>query len=202
LAVSAWGLQQKKDWRCAAQAFDFPSFKSRLALLGKRLRLDFVFTKHAHPAYADGCCFTIEIDGRGCGRLGEVASGFRRGYKLEQPVFAAEIDLPALVGAVSEKRFRAMNRFPAVRRDFTFLMAKTVSFEELSACLERLRPETLENFELTDVFQGPSVPADKVSFSLGFTYRAQERTLTGDEVNGIHLEFTARLAEQLHLIQR
>jgi phenylalanyl-tRNA synthetase beta chain len=93
-------------------------------------------------------------------------------------------------------------RFPAVRRDFTFLMAKTVTVEDLRAGLERLRPEALESFELTDVFQGPSVPADKVSFSMGFTYRAQDRTLTGDEVNGIHLEFTRKMVEQLHLIQR
>lgn len=202
LSISAFGLQNKKDWRCAEQVFDFPFFKSQLALLGKRLRLDFAFKKQAHQAYTDGCCFAIEIDGRCCGRLGEVAPGLRRHYKLERPVFAAEIDLTALVGEVSEKRFRVMKRFPAVRRDFTFLMAKTVSYEELGACLERLRPEALESFELTDVFQGPSVPADQVSFSMGFTYRAQDRTLTGDEVNGIHLEFTAKMVEQLHLIQR
>jgi len=202
LALSAFGLQQNKDWRCAEQVFDFPLFKSLLAMLGRRLRLDFAFKKHAHPAYVDACCFAIEIDGRRCGQLGEVAPEFCRYYKLEQPVFAAEIDLPALVGEVSEKRFRVMKRFPAVRRDFTFLMAKTVRYEELSACLERLRPEALESFDLTDVFQGATVPADKVSFSMGFTYRAQDRTLTGDEVNGIHLEFTGKLVEQLHLIQR
>ena len=71
-----------------------------------------------------------------------------------------------------------------------------------SACLERLRPEALESFELTDVFQGPSIPADKVSFSMAFTYRAGDRTLTGDEVNGIHQEFVKKMVEQLHLIQR
>ena len=60
----------------------------------------------------------------------------------------------------------------------------------------------LESFELTDVFRGAAVPADKVSFSMGFTYRAQERTLTGDEVNAVHLEFIGKLAAQLGLIQR
>ncbi len=136
------------------------------------------------------------------GRCGEVRPDFCRFYKLDKPVFAAEIDLSPLFGQVREDRFQWWTRFPAVRRDFTFLMAKNVSYEELQACLERVRPAALESFELTDVFQGPSVPADKVSFSLGFTYRSQERTLTGDEVNGIHRELTKDLAEQLHLIQR
>ena len=66
-----------------------------------------------------------------------------------------------------------------------------------ATCLERLRPEALESFELTDVFQGPSIPADKVSFSMAFTYRAGDRTLTGDEVNGIHQELVKKMVEQI-----
>jgi phenylalanyl-tRNA synthetase beta chain len=202
LAVSAYGLRQKKDWRCREAAFDFSYFKSLLAMLGRRLRLDLAFKKNAHPAYADSCCFAIEIDGRRCGQSGEVKPEFCRFYKLDKPVFAAEIDLPQLFHAVQENRFQMWKRFPAVRRDFTFLMAKTVSYEDLRACLERLRPETLESFELTDVFQGPSIPADKVSFSMAFTYRAGDRTLTGDEVNAIHQDVVKKMVEQLHLIQR
>ena len=202
LAVSAYGLLQKKDWCLPGQAVDFPWFKSLLAQLGRRLRLDLAFRSGTHPAFAAACCFAIEAGGRPCGWCGEVVPGFREFYKLDQPVFAAEIDLAALVAGAGENRFRAWNRFPAVRRDFTFLMAKAVRYEELSACLERLRPGVLESYELTDVFRGSSIPADKVSFSLAFTYRSQERTLTGDEVNGIHQELTKELVEQLHLIQR
>jgi len=202
LAVSAYGCQQKKDWRQAEQNFDFPLFKSLLALLGKRLRLALVFKRSAHPAFAGSCCFAVEADGRPCGWCGEIAPGFSRLYKLEKPVFAAEFDLAALIATVGESRFRMWKRFPAVRRDFTFLMAQAVSYEELSSRIEGSRPDVLENFELTDVFRGDSIPADKVSFSMGFTYRAQDRTLTGDEVNAVHQEFIAKLVEQLGLIQR
>jgi phenylalanyl-tRNA synthetase beta chain len=202
LAISAYGLQQKGDWRCREEAFDFSYFKSLLALLGRRLRLEFAFKKHSHPAYVDSCCFAMEIDGRRCGLSGEVKPEFCRYYKLDKPVFAAEIDLPQLFREVKANRFQMWKRFPAVRRDFTFLIAKTVSYEDLCACLGRLRPEVLENFELTDVFQGPSIPADKVSFSMAFTYRAGDRTLTGEEVNASHQEFVKKMVEQLHLIQR
>jgi phenylalanyl-tRNA synthetase beta subunit len=37
---------------------------------------------------------------------------------------------------------------------------------------------------------------------MGFTYRAQDRTLTGEEVNAIHQQFIGKLVEQLGLIQR
>lgn len=202
LAISTYGRQQKKDWRRPEEAFDFSYLKSVLAMLCQRLRLDCTFKKSAHPAYAGACCFAIELNGRPCGRCGEVTPGLCRYYKLDKPVFAAEINLPVLFREIKENRFQMWKRFPAVRRDFTFLMAKTVRYEELSACLERLRPAALESFELTDVFRGSSVPADQVSFSMGFTYRAQDRTLTGDEVNGLHLGLIGKMVEQLHLIQR
>ncbi|HSQ35769.1 MAG TPA: phenylalanine--tRNA ligase subunit beta [Candidatus Binatia bacterium] len=202
LAISAYGLRQKKDWRSREAAFDFSYFKSLLAMLARRLRLDLAFKKHAHPAYLDSCCFAIEIDGRGCGLCGEVNPEFCRDYKLDKPVFAAEIELPRLLGEWQENRFQMWKRFPSVRRDFTFLMARDVSYEQLCSRLEGLRPQTLENFELLDVYRGPSVPADKVSFSMTFTYRAGDRTLTGDEVNGIHQELVKKMVEQLHLIPR
>ncbi len=193
---------QKQDWRLAEQPSDFASFKSLLTLLGRRLRLELTFSREAHPAFADACSFAVAAGGRRLGRAGEIAAEFRRYYKLDQPVYAAELDLAALVAAAPESRFRMWNRFPSSRRDFTFLVAKRVRYEELSAAVERLRPEALESYELTDVFQGKAIPADQVSFSMGFTYRAAERTLTGEEVNAVHLEFTARLAAQLGLIQR
>ncbi len=99
LAVSAYGRQQKKDWRLAEQDFAFPLFKSLLVLAGRRLRLELAFKKAAHPAFDDACCFAVNIDGRPCGWCGAIAAGFSRLYKLEKTVYAAEIDLAALLGA-------------------------------------------------------------------------------------------------------
>jgi len=202
LAASVFGRQQKKDWRLEELEFDFAWLQAQLAALGRRLRLDLAFRGGAHPAFAAGCCFRVEAGGRACGWCGEIAPAFRAACKLDRPLFACELDLEALLAGRGESRFRAWNRFPAACRDFTFLMARSRRYEELRAAIDRLRPAVLESFELTDVFQGTAIPQDKVSLSMGFTYRAPERTLTGDEVNGIHAEFTGRLAAQLDLIQR
>jgi phenylalanyl-tRNA synthetase beta chain len=202
LAVTAFGLLRRKDWKNEQQPFDFPLFKSLLSALCQRLRLDCVFKMATHQAFKVDCCFAIELNGRSAGRLGELSPEVCGFYKLAKPVFAAEIDLPAMLSGMRESRFQMWNRFPWSRRDFTFLMAKNVSYKELSAHIERLQPQVLENYELIDVYQGSSIPADKISFSMAFTYRASDRTLTGDEVNGIHQEFVKKMVEQLHLIQR
>jgi len=202
LAASACGLERRKDWRLEAREFDLPWLLSQLAALGRRLRLEFAFRLSAHPAFAPGACLQVESGGRACGWCGEVAPALRSLFRIERPVFAWELELEALLAGGGERRFRPWNRFPAARRDFTFLMPKRLRFEELRAAIEGLRPPALEGVELTDVFQGDSIPAARVSMSVAFTYRAEERTLTGEEVNALHQELTARLAERLGLIQR
>jgi phenylalanyl-tRNA synthetase beta chain len=202
LAITAFGLQRRKDWKHEQRPFDFSMVKSLLESLCRRLRQACVFKMAVHRAFKTDCCFSIELHGQAVGLCGELCPDVCAFYKLDNPVFAAEIDLPALLAGVRENRFQMWNRFPWSRRDFTFLMAKNVSYRELSAGIASLQPAVLERFELIDVYQGPSIPADKVSFSMAFTYRAADRTLTGDEVNGIHQEFVRNMVEQLHLIQR
>jgi phenylalanyl-tRNA synthetase beta chain len=202
LAISACGLRQRKDWRLEAAAFDFAAFKSLLAALGRRLRLELSFRRAAHPAFSAGCCFAVLANGRACGTAGEAAPALRRACRLELPVFAAEIELETLVAEAGESRFRPWNRFPAVRRDVTFLVPEAVPYERLAEAVERLRPAALEGYELTDVFRGAALPPGQVSLSLSCTYRVADRTLTGDEANAVHQELTARLAAELGLIQR
>ena len=168
LAVTAYGLLRRKDWRHEQQPFDFSLFKSLLVALCQRLRLACVFKMTTHQAFKTDCCFAIELNGRGAGRLGELSPEVCGFYKLDKPVFAAEIDLPAVFAGMRESRFQMWNRFPWSRRDFTFLMAKNVSYKELSAHIERLKPEVLENYELIDVYQGSSHPGGQGQLFHGF----------------------------------
>jgi phenylalanyl-tRNA synthetase beta chain len=202
LAITAFGLFRRKDWKHEQLPFDFSLFKSLLESLCRRLRQACVFRMTTHRAFKTDCCFSIELPGQAAGICGELHPDVCGFFKLEKPVFAAEIDLPVLLSGMRENRFQMWNRFPWSRRDFTFLMAKNISYTELSAGIESLQPAVLEKFELLDVYQGPSIPADKVSFSMACTYRAGDRTLTGDEVNAVHQEFVKKLVEKLHLIQR
>ena len=202
LALCVVGQEQRHDWRLAGREFDLAWLKTELAALARRLRLELAFRAAAHPLFRPGTCFRVDRGGRPCGWCGEVAAAAAGFHKLERPAFAAELDLEALLADGGERRFQPWNRFPAARRDFTCLMARARAFQELGDAIERLRPAALESYELTDVYQGTGVPSGQVSFSLSFTYRAAERTLTGEEVNEAHREFTGRLAAQLGLIQR
>ena len=115
-----WTAAEKGLAPAAEQHFDFSCFKSLLALLGRRLRLEFAFEKHAHPAYADACCFAVEIDGR---RL-RLARRSRPGVPPLLQAGAAGLcrrarpGRPAVRGRAREAASATWNRFPAVAARF------------------------------------------------------------------------------------
>ncbi len=199
LALALAGQFLKKDWRWPEVAADFHLLKSLLASLFQRLHLGLAFQALVKPGWHPECTFALVSQGRSLGVCGEVSGDCRRLYDNEVPVFAAELELAPLVSLRREERFRMWNRFPAAKRDFSFRIPAALAYDQLRACIEQVRPRELESYELFDVYQGG---AGAISFSLSFTYRSPERTLTSEEVNGLHLRLTGELTRQLGLRPR
>ncbi len=97
-----------------------------------------------------------------------------------------ELDLEAVYDSVSTRS--AINcqtgKFPGVERDFSFELAKTVSYSDVSSAIERFPARNfLRKFRLFDCYEGKQIAADKKSFSLSFEFASLERTLTDQEVD-------------------
>jgi len=204
LAIGACGCRQTGNWREPRKEFDFFDFKSLLASLWRRLRISHTMEPFPRPAFREECAFAVRLgEARSpAGWIGEVRDEVSRFYQISRPVYFAEISLAAIGEWSRSRGFAMWNRYPASRRDFSFLIAKGVSYAELREAIDRSKPDVLEAYELVDVYSGPNIPADKVSLSLAFLYRGADRTLTNDEVNAAHQELVRKLSAQLHLIQR
>jgi len=203
LGISASGEYMPGHWqRTGGIPFDFYLFKSFVAGLLKRFKLPFTLSEKICPYLREGTAFSLVIDGKDYGSLGELAPAVARACKLEKPLYVADIDFSAFLDHIRENRFKPWNKFPAARRDFSFLIDKTIKYMALEAQIEALKPRGLEAYILVDKYEGENIPADKVSLSMSFSYRDQERTLTNEEVNRIHQDWVRQLIENLRLIQR
>jgi len=202
LALAVTGEYLHRDWRQPEAPFDFHHFRGLLDALFRHLRWPVEWLASKHPFFDPACCLAVTAGGKPAGHVGRIASGHALAVGLEQGVYAGEFDLEQLSANSVQRSFRMWNRFPVSRRDFSFLMDKTISYLQLQRQIDGLRPESLENHELLDVYEGKGIPAEKISLAMSFTYRGRDKTLSGEEVNEIHGRFIARLAEQLGLIQR
>ncbi|HXU77908.1 MAG TPA: phenylalanine--tRNA ligase subunit beta, partial [Methylomirabilota bacterium] len=128
------------------------------------------------------------------GRLGQLLPVLGRQYDLRDPVMLAELNLDQLLARRNTDRtFKTLPAFPAIRRDVAMLVPVTTSHDSIAQQVKQARPANLESVELFDVFRGKNVPAGEKSVAYAFTYRNPERTLTDVEVNAAHEKLVAQL---------
>ena len=103
--------------------------------------------------------------------------------KLRQDVFVAEFFLgPLYEHDLREPRYQALPRYPAVERDFSFVFADGVMFEQIDQAVSKLKLGELRSFAPAEIFRGGNVPAGKYSILLRAVFQSNERTLREDEV--------------------
>jgi phenylalanyl-tRNA synthetase beta chain len=79
-------------------------------------------------------------------------------------------------------RFAPLGKYPAVERDFSFVFADDVSFEEMRKAVAALSFAELREFRPVEIFRGGAIAAGKYSVLLRVRFQSAERTLREDEV--------------------
>jgi phenylalanyl-tRNA synthetase beta chain len=78
--------------------------------------------------------------------------------------------------------FRALSRFPAVRRDLALLVDEGVSYGQISSSIEALELAILSEYQIFDVYQGEGLVSGRKSLALGLILQELSRTLEEEEV--------------------
>ena len=119
------------------------------------------------------------------------------------PVFVAELHADLLlVPDELRKKFREIEKFPAVTRDIAMIAPEESSHEKIWRVIHEPREPFLESVELFDVFSGGEVGAARKSLAYRLTYRDRSRTLTNEEVNEVHAGIRERLKNELGVTLR
>ncbi|MFN7978840.1 MAG: phenylalanine--tRNA ligase subunit beta [Vicinamibacterales bacterium] len=140
-----------------------------------------------------------------CGLL-DPAIAERRGIPRADAadVYVLELDLDRVAAAAPPGAVRVvpLPRFPSVVRDVSVLVDDTLSAATVRDTMRRAAPSTLVTLREFDRYQGKGVPAGKVSVSLRLTFRADDRTLTDDEVSAAMTAVLEAARRQLGAEQR
>lgn len=195
LGLLAAGPRHGENWREKPRPVDFFDLKGALEAALSGLRYDgSVFEAAEHPAFEPGLALNLVYRGEALGVCGRVAAPILAAFSLDGPVFAAEINLAALL----EKQPRPFQvapvpRYPAVVRDLSFLVDPELPWREIRRAVERQNPPHLETFDVVDRFSGPSVPGGKTSLTVRFRFRHPGRTLLAAEVDKVEQEIAGHL---------
>ncbi len=199
LALIASG-PRARGWTAGKEAYDFFDLKgalegvlSGLAIHGAR----FERAPEAPQLHPRSACRIVLGDVE-LGRFGELHPTLADAADVPRSTVAAELDLDALLAAARlVPRFQGIARFPASLRDVAVVVDEKVTAAEVGAEIRGADGSGLiEEVLLFDVYQGAPLPAGRKNLAFSLRYRASDRTLTDDEVNGAHAAIVTRLGER------
>jgi phenylalanyl-tRNA synthetase beta chain len=188
LTLAVTGQQGGQHWAQPARTLDVFDLIGALELLTEQLRLlpcRMVATpvSYCHP----GKSALIMRGDEPIGVVGEIHPTVLAAFDLSQPVMVAEVDFDRFIGqGVQPTLYRQVPRFPSVTRDLSLIIDATVEAGQILTFIQGFRPDLLRVVRLFDVYAGKPVPSGKKSLTFALTYRADDRTLTDEEVHVIH----------------
>ncbi|MCS7233413.1 MAG: phenylalanine--tRNA ligase subunit beta [Synergistetes bacterium] len=137
---------------------------------------------------------SIYILGERVGWIGEISPKISIAFEVNEPIYAAEIDLDRFFTLVpKEIKYKELPRFPSTRRDVSVLVPLDRKAKEVESVIKSIGGEIVEEVRLFDFYQGPQVPQGYRSLTFCVIYRAKDRTLKDEEVEEVHLKVRKEL---------
>jgi phenylalanyl-tRNA synthetase beta chain len=183
LGCLASGPLALKSWRGGGEQADFFALKGVLEGLAARLGVELAFEPVAEPFLHPGRAAKVLADETDVGWVGEVHPLVCRQWDLDAAV-GFEVGLPALVKAstAGEEAFEDVTTFPAVRQDLAVVVPAGVPAAQVRDAVLAGGGELLRGAEVFDLFEGEQLGEGRKSLALRLEFRADDRTLTDEEV--------------------
>ena len=200
IGAIAAGPVVPEQWAQPARMVDFYDVKGDVEALLALSGVSAEFVVDTHPALHPGQTAAMMHRGERIGMIGALHPALASEFKLSGAVlFEVRIES---ISAGTLPKFKALSRFPAVRRDLSLVMPKAVSASAVGECVERAGVDVLENLELFDIYVGEGIDSGMKSISLALTFQSQSRTLDDTEVNTALSVILDSLTEKLGVALR
>lgn len=129
------------------------------------------------------------------GFVGEVHPMVAAEWDLERTaVFAIDVGKLAAV-APEVVSFRTFASVPSLRQDLAVVLPEEMPAAQVLTRVEKAGGEMLDDVSVFDVYTGPQVGEGKRSLALALSFRAEDRTLTDEDVAPAREKIVAALGE-------
>ncbi len=143
----------------------------------------------------------ITVEGKPCGYFARLSLARCRELGLTKPVFVAELDLRKMQEvALAPFKTSELPQFPGSSRDSAMEVPLKTTNAEIEKAIQSANIKLLVSYSCFDVFSDPSgekMAKDRKSMAYTFHYRANDKTLTAQEVDTAHQTLLNHLAKQV-----
>ncbi len=186
LAMVACGDWSQAGWWGAGRAVDWSDAIRLAGLVAQAAGVELTVTQDVHAPWHPGRCARLSVGDRLIGHAGELHPDVVAAFDLPPRSCAAEIDLSALVEVAKPVAAAPrVSTFPVAKEDVALVVDEDLASEAVRLALRSGGGPLLESVRLFDVYSGPQVPEGKKSLAFSLRMRADDRTLTDEDIAGV-----------------
>lgn len=179
---------------------DFFTIKGVCEVLFEQLHIDGVsyIAVTDNPTYHPGRCAEIKVGNKILGTIGEIHPSVSRKFGIDTECYVGELNLENILATMNDDvKYHHLPKYPAVTRDFSILLDKITPVAEIEAVIRKAAGKLLDKLELSDVYEGHQIPEGKKSVMYKAAFRADDRSLTGEEADNLHDKIVKKLENAL-----
>jgi len=171
---------------CFGAEEDFYQLKGIIETLLARFGIKAAFKASSEPFLHPGRQANAMVEGKTIATLGEVHPDTTLSYGIEAKVYVAEINLEMLYKNAQQKvLFSPLPKYPTVERDLAVVVEQSQAIGDMLAAITTAGGALLKDVKLFDIYKGAQVGENKMSVAFALKLRADDRTLTDEEVNKV-----------------
>ena len=152
-----------------------------------------------NPSYHPGRCASISIDGVEVGVMGQVHPLVAKNYGIDTEVYCAELSFTKLLGLqLPDATYTPLPKYPTVSRDLALICDEAVTVADVENVITVSAGKLLRKIQLFDIYRGVGVPEGKKSMAFSLELRADDRTLTDSDSEGVVSKVLTALKDKLN----
>ena len=154
------------------------------------------------PTWHPGRAAELWMGDKKIGTMGELHPLVCANYGVKVRVVAAQLDMDAVFSLrQTNVLFKPLPRHPATTRDLALVAAADVPAADMVKCIQDGAGKILESLTLFDIYTGEKLGEGKKSLAYNLVFRAPDRTLTDEDVEGAVKKILKNL-EAIHVTLR
>ncbi|MBQ8496728.1 MAG: phenylalanine--tRNA ligase subunit beta [Clostridia bacterium] len=166
---------------------DFYAIKGMCEEIFKTAGIKATFAaKTDDPTFHPGRCAVITAaDGTYLGTMGELHPATAQNYSFDSRVYLAELDYENIFAVSnSKKSYKALPKFPASTRDFSFVCDEEVTVGAIEDAMRHSGVSLIEDIKFFDIYRDSAkLGENKKSVSFSVSLRSTDHTLTVEEAD-------------------
>ena len=180
------GNRNDNNWLMATKKSDFFFSKGIIQSVLERVGIN---SYKSHPIendfFSEG--ISIQVGRQTLVDYGMVKPSLAKQFGIKQEVLYADFNWDAMLQFIKNKTVKVSNltKYPSVKRDFSLLLDKQVTFDDIYKLAFQTDKKILKSVDLFDVYEGEKLPEGKKSYAVSFMLQDDKQTLTDTQIEGV-----------------